>query len=172
MQPPPCNMAHLSRKDSFYAVGHYRQRAQYLNSPLPQPNPLIHTRTHASTHTQQEELSFWPSIHASNQGECAQLATFPSYVLPRVVRMTSGARYAGVPTLDPGAELNFSCCGVTHTRTHAAGSKRGRKCKNHIGLIGVHDRWYGGGGGDAHDTHACATVAMSALFLTRCMHLR
>ena len=30
--------------------------------------------------------------------------TLPSYVLPLVVRMTSGARYAGVPTLDPGAD--------------------------------------------------------------------
>lgn len=34
--------------------------------------------------------------------------TLALYLLPWVVRMTSGARYAGVPTLDPGADCKFS----------------------------------------------------------------
>ena len=38
--------------------------------------------------------------------------TLPSYFFPLVVRMTSGARYAGVPTREPGADWNFSCCGA------------------------------------------------------------
>lgn len=45
----------------------------------------------------------------------ACLLTLPSYVLPRVVRITSGARYAGVPTRLPGADWNFSCCSDTGT---------------------------------------------------------
>ena len=36
-----------------------------------------------------------------------------SYVRPLVVRMISGARYAGVPTRDPGADWKNSCCSVT-----------------------------------------------------------
>ena len=41
-------------------------------------------------------------------------AALALYVLPLVVRMTSGARYAGVPTRDPGALWKFSCC-AAHT---------------------------------------------------------
>ena len=41
------------------------------------------------------------------------LHTLPSYFFPLVVRMTSGARYAGVPTREPGADWNFSCCVAT-----------------------------------------------------------
>lgn len=42
------------------------------------------------------------------------LLTFPSYVCPLAVMMTSGARYAGVPTRLPGALWNFSCCRPLH----------------------------------------------------------
>ena len=40
--------------------------------------------------------SMTPQLHTS--------ALLPSYVFPRVAEITSGARYAGVPTLDPGAD--------------------------------------------------------------------
>lgn len=36
-------------------------------------------------------------------------AIFPSYVSPLSVDMTSGAKYAGVPTRLPGADCSFSC---------------------------------------------------------------
>jgi len=35
-----------------------------------------------------------------------------SYVRPFVVRMISGAKYAGVPTRDPGADWKNSCCSI------------------------------------------------------------
>ena len=47
------------------------------------------------------------------EGDRAE-ATLPSYVCPFVVMMTSGAKYAGVPTLEPGADWNFSCCANNH----------------------------------------------------------
>ena len=51
------------------------------------------------------------TCEAQRGGQTAVRRTLPSYVCPLVVMMTSGARYAGVPTREPGADWNFSCCG-------------------------------------------------------------
>ena len=48
-------------------------------------------------------------------------------MLPRVLSMTSGARYAGVPTRDPGAELSCSCCSQ---RSHK-GTNQQQKANGH-----------------------------------------
>ena len=49
-------------------------------------------------------------LKAAFTGEGYQRRTLASYVRPEVVRMISGARYAGVPTLEPGADWKNSCC--------------------------------------------------------------
>jgi len=60
--------------------------------------------------------SITPQLHTS--------ALLPSYVLPRVAEITSGARYAGVPTFDPGADWNFSSCRARRARVSGQGARR------------------------------------------------